>query len=289
MIGAGRFKGISANTLAAMPSYWRLVEDAVRMRKSIVIEDTAAIPLRVGTLVQGVLFVQQQGDFFHDPKLLEIFASQAVNMIQNSMTYQELHDTTLQLSTTLDALNQTAGQLSESEKLRDRYEKLTYYDGLTGLPNRRYLEVFFKQLLFRCVRLKNSLACVMIDVDYFKTVNDSYGHTVGDRVLQELGVLLSHKNRGHEFVSRYGGEEFVLLLENISYDNVVKVGERMRSAIEGNLFNAENQPVKITISLGGTILVPTAATTTTEIIEKADSALYEAKNRGRNCCVIPSE
>lgn len=289
MIGAGQFKGISATSLAAMASPRGLVEDAVRMRKSIIIEHMAAIPLRVGTLVQGVLFVQQEDYFLQDPKLLEVFASQAVNMIQNSMAYQELHSTNLQLSSTLDELEQTAGQLSESEKLRDRYEKLTYYDGLTGLPNRRYLQVFFKQLLFRCIRLKNPLACLMIDIDYFKTINDSYGHIVGDRVLQELGVLLSHKNRGHEFVSRYGGEEFVLLLENISQDNVLKVGERIRSAIEGYLFNAESQPVKITISLGGTILVPTDATSITEIIEKADRALYEAKNRGRNCYVIDAE
>ncbi|MBU0961808.1 MAG: GGDEF domain-containing protein, partial [Proteobacteria bacterium] len=209
--------------------------------------------------------------------------------IQNSRTYQELHSTNLQLSTTLDELHQTAGQLSKSEELRDRYEKLTYYDGLTGLPNRRYLEVFFKQLLFRCLRLKNSLACIMIDIDYFKMINDSHGHTIGDRVLQEMGVLLSHKNRGHEFVSRYGGEEFILLLENISQDNVLKVGERIRSAIEGYIFNAEGRAVQVTISLGGTILVPTAATTITEIIEKADFALYEAKNRGRNCCIIAAE
>lgn len=289
MIGAGQFKKITPDTLTAMAPQWGLVEDAVRMRKSIIIEHMAAIPLQIGAIVQGVLFVQQGRDFHQDPKLLEMFASQAVNMIQNSLTYQELHNANLQLSSTLDELQQTAGQLSKSEKSRDRYEKLTYYDSLTGLPNRRYLQVFFKQLLSRCIRNKTSLTCLMIDVDHFKSINDSHGHTVGDRVLQEIGVLLNDKNRGYEFVSRYGGEEFTVLLENISPDNALNVGERIRSAIEEYIFDDGGKALKVTISIGVVVLKPTALSTITEIIEKADTALYNAKNAGRNCCIMAVE
>ena len=286
LVGAGQFKGVTSGTLTTMPSQWGLVEDAVRMRRSIVIEHMAAIPLQIGSLVQGVLFVQQDKHFHQDPKLFEMFACQALNMIQNSRIYQELHSANLQLANTLDELQQTAGQLSKSEELRERYEKLTYYDVLTDLPNRRYLEVFFKQLLSRSKRNKGSLACLMIDIDHFKRINDSHGHTVGDKVLQELGVLLSQKNRSHEFVSRYGGEEFTMLLENISPDNALKVGERIRCIVEEHIFDAEGQALKATISAGITVLEPTAATTITEIIKMADRALYEAKNRGRNCCVM---
>ncbi len=286
MVGAGVFKGVSADNPASMAVQWGLTEDAVRARKSIVVERMAAIPLQVGTLVRGVLFVQQESSFLQDPKLLEMFASQAVNMIQNSQIYQELHSTNMQLTTTLDELEQTTGQLTKSEELRAQYEKLTYYDGLTGLPNRRYLEVFFKQLFSRCLRQKKSLACLMIDVDHFKMINDTYGHTVGDRVLQELGVLLNNEKRDHEFAGRYGGEEFIMLLENISPANALKVGERMRSLVEGYTFNTMDQAVKATISLGIAVLEPAAENTFTEIIETADTALYEAKNKGRNCCVL---
>ncbi len=289
LIGAGQFKGISADNLTDMADQWGMAQDAVRNRASVVAGHMAAVPLQVGTLVRGVLFVQQDRPFIQDPKLLEMFASQAVNMIQNSQIYQELHNTNMQLSATLDELQQTAGQLSRSEALRDRYEKLTYYDVLTGLPNRRYLEVFFKQLLSRCLRKGTSLACLMIDIDNFKMINDSLGHIIGDRVLQELGVVLNQKNRGHEFVSRYGGEEFTILLENISTDNALNVGERIRAIVEEHTFNAEDQAVKTTISLGISVQKPGEETTVTEILEKADAALYEAKKRGRNCCVLAAD
>jgi diguanylate cyclase (GGDEF)-like protein len=286
MIGIGQFRGISAVKLSSLTSQWDLVKDAIEMRTPISIEGMAAIPLQLGTQVQGVLFVQQDKPFLQDMKLLEMFASQAVNMIKNSQIYQELHCSNMQLSTTLDELEHTAGKLSRSEELRERYEKLTYYDGLTAIPNRRYLEVFFKQLLSRCHRHGTSLACLMIDIDNFKIINDSYGHIAGDRVLQELGELLSSQNRTHEFVSRYGGEEFTILLENISAENALMVGERLRSIVEAHIFNAENQAIKVTISLGIMVVEPSEITTITDIIQKADKALYSAKSKGRNCCVL---
>lgn len=289
MIGAGRFRGISPGKLSTMVSLWGLAEDAIRMRKPIVVERMAAIPLQVGSLVQGVLFVQQDKPFLQEQKLLEIFASQAVNMIKNSQVYQELHCAHQELSTTLDELQETAGQLSKSEELRDQYEKLTYYDGLTGLFNRRYLEVFFKQLLSRCVRQKNSLACLMIDIDHFKKINDNHGHTVGDLVLKEVGVLLGNQLRGHDIACRYGGEEFTMLLENISPSHALMVGERIRTVIADHTFNADREALQATISLGIVVLEPTEETTVLEIIEKADTALYEAKKHGRNRCVVAAQ
>jgi diguanylate cyclase (GGDEF)-like protein len=123
-------------------------------------------------------------------------------------------------------------------------------------------------------------------LDHFKLVNDRHGHIVGDLVLQELATMLSNEKRGHEFVCRYGGEEFVMLLENISADNALKVGTRICRVVAGHTFDAEGQAVKATISMGIQVVEPSADTTIAEIIEKADSAMYEAKNKGRNCCVV---
>lgn len=289
LVGAGRFKGIAADQLSDMTPQWELLQDVVRVRAPIIVEHMAAVPLQVGSQVQGVLFVQQDTPFIQDQKLLEMFANQAVNMINNSQIYQELHCTNKKLSITLDELQQTAGQLLKTEVLRDQYEKLTYYDGLTGLPNRRYLEGFFTQLLSRCLRQKISLVCLMMDLDHFKSINDCHGHVVGDRVLQELGLLLSDEKRGHEFICRYGGEEFIMLLENISADNALKVGERIRTVVENHIFVADGLGVETTISMGLAVVQPTAATTVTEIVEKADRAMYEAKEKGRNCCVLAVE
>ncbi len=288
IIGAGCFGKITVDTLSTMKSQWDFVGKAMHSRSPMIQGDMAAAPLQVGNIIQGVLFAQRSGGVQQDLKMLEMFASQAVNMIRNSQMYQELHNTNIQLTATLDELQQTTGQLVQSEELRAQYEKLTYYDGLTGLPNRRYLEVYFTQTLSHCLRQQCSIACLMIDVDNFKVINDTLGHTMGDLILQEIGRVLSEDKRGHEFISRYGGEEFVMLLEDISPENAMKVGQRIRGEVEDHTFNAKGEPLKITISIGVAVLMPTVTTTLTEIIDKADSALYEAKNRGKNCCVLAS-
>ncbi len=289
MVGTGLYRGITVDRLSFMDTEWGLAKKAMHSRSSVISGNLAAVPLQVGNIIQGVLFSQQEDDGRQELKMMEMFASQAVNMIRNSQMYQELHNTNLQLTTTLDELQQTTGQLEKSEELRVQYEKLTYYDGLTSLPNRRYLEVYFTQTLSHCLRQGYSLACLMIDVDNFKVINDTFGHTIGDLILQEIGKVLNEDKRGHEFISRYGGEEFVMLLEDLSPENAMQVGERIRTIIEGHTFKAKGESLKVTISIGVAVLSPTVATSLTEIIDKADAALYEAKKSGKNCCVLATE
>ncbi len=288
IIGAGCFGQISVDTISSMRVQWDFAGKSMHSRSPMLQGDMAAAPLQVGNVIQGVIFAQRSGGVQQDLRMLEMFASQAVNMIRNSQMYQELHNTNVQLTSTLDKLQQTTGQLVQSEELRTQYEKLTYYDGLTSLPNRRYLEVYFTQTLSHCLRQQHSIACLMIDVDNFKVINDTLGHTMGDLILQEIGKVLSEDKRGHEFISRYGGEEFVMLLEDISPENAMKVAQRIRGEVEGHTFNAKGESLKVTISIGVAVLTPTMTTTLTEIIDKADSALYEAKNSGKNCCVLAS-
>jgi len=286
IIGAGRFKGLDAAAIDTMSEPWSLAEDAIRAQKSIVIDRMAAIPLRIGMLVQGVLFIQQETRLKQDPQLLDMFAVQAVNMIQNSKIYKELHQKNIELTSTINELREASGQLSKSEELRAQYEKLTYYDSLTTLPNRRYLEAWCRELIPRCMKHKVPLACLMIDLDHFKEINDTHGHIFGDQVLRQIGGILAGEKRVHEFAGRYGGEEFTIFLEGISRENALKFGERIRAAVENHAFTLGEVRARVTISVGIAVTIPVTATSMTAIIDLADAALYEAKKNGRNQCIL---
>ncbi|MFP7753232.1 diguanylate cyclase [Thermodesulfobacteriota bacterium B35] len=263
-----------------------LADQALTRAETIIAGNMAAVPLCIGSFVQGVLFVQQEDALIREPKLLDMFVLHAVNMIENSMIYRELHKKNAELSRIIDELHRTTGQLSRSEQLRQEYEKLTYYDSLTGIPNRRYLEVQCREMIAHCHKQKTTLACLMIDVDHFKSINDRYGHLVGDQVLVQVGSNLNRLTRAHEFIARYGGEEFTVLLEGSTPENALAFGERIRRHMEQQVVEVEGSPVSLTVSIGIAVVHPAQTTSMAEIVGKSDRALYEAKNGGRNRCVL---
>jgi diguanylate cyclase (GGDEF)-like protein len=222
--------------------------------------------------------------------LLDIFASQAMHIIQNSELYKELEFRNIELSKKNQELMQLFGQLSQSEQQRAQFEQLSYLDFLTGLPNRRYFESRFQEELSRSRRHKLYLACLMMDIDHFKKVNDEYGHVAGDYVLRELGNLLSQKKRPYDLVCRYGGEEFAMVFKHIDNDDAGLVAEWIRSSIEKHQFFFDGKVLKVTMSIGAVVLRPVSEEDTVEsLFQKADKALYAAKEGGRNRCVFCGE
>ncbi len=150
-------------------------------------------------------------------------------------------------------------------------------DGLTGLFNKRCLLA----TLAKWQKEKRSFGVLMIDMDFFKQVNDTHGHLAGDAVLQRLAVTLQHAVRGDDAVFRYGGEEFVVLLANqTTIGNVEKVAERIRKTVS---FTAFPYVLQKTCSIGCT--VSSAGETPERLLAIADDALYQAKKQGRNCVV----
>lgn len=165
----------------------------------------------------------------------------------------------------------------------EEIEKLSRIDGLTGLYNRRYFEEIFNQQWKTAARNAIPISIIIGDVDYFKTVNDTYGHQAGDAFLQEIARLLGRIiKRETDVIARYGGEEFVILLLNLDTGETRKLAEQIRSEMENLRFPYEGQHISATISLGAASCIPGKQSQKEEFLKAADEALYRAKNLGRN-------
>ncbi|HIE52968.1 MAG TPA: sensor domain-containing diguanylate cyclase [Armatimonadetes bacterium] len=163
-------------------------------------------------------------------------------------------------------------------------------DGLTGLYVRRYFEIRLHEELMRLRRREGCLALIMCDLDHFKRVNDTYGHQVGDCVLQEVAGLLQRNVRhGVDIPCRYGGEEFVIVLPETDLAAAEQVAERLRAAAEAHSFPGPQEPLHLTLSLGVAATSSGNLLSEQELVHRADSALYRAKEAGRNCVCRWSE
>lgn len=174
-----------------------------------------------------------------------------------------------------------------------RLRELGLTDSLTGLRNRRY---FDEQLPLECARAQREggvLACLFVDIDHFKAINDEYGHPAGDRVIREVAQRIASHVRPFDMLARYGGEEFVVLLTRLEFGAALEVAERIRAAVAGRPVTVdEATDLAVSVSLGaaqcavvhGTVC--DAATAGHALVEAADQALLRAKQEGRNRVVV---
>jgi len=159
-------------------------------------------------------------------------------------------------------------------------EKAAYIDALTGLYNRRHFTELAEVDIQRAARMNQSVYTAMLDIDFFKNINDTYGHTAGDIVLKATAEILRQSLRSYDLIGRYGGEEFVLLFMVTNEEEAYMLAERIRKNIELNVSNYEGEKIKITCSIGLAKFLETDTLKTA--IVKADEALYAVKNSGRN-------
>lgn len=157
---------------------------------------------------------------------------------------------------------------------------LSETDALTKLNNRRCFENCFDKEFARAKRYGNKLSIGIIDVDFFKKINDTYGHLCGDYILQEVAYNIVNNFRQTDFVFRYGGEEFTVILTETSAESAQIPFERLRKTIEEQVFKYNNKDIKVTISAG--ISSNTELQDAWDMLDEADKALYKAKNNGRN-------
>lgn len=180
---------------------------------------------------------------------------------------------------------QLHARIEEIGRLQVALQELAVRDSLTGLYNRRYLDETLEREVSRARREGIPLSLVMLDIDYFKRVNDTYGHQVGDEVLRTLAATLSADIRAEDVACRYGGEEFLILLPNMPLSNAMQRAEAWRSAVERLSIAHGNFRLTFTISLGVSAY-PDHGKTPDELTRCADQALYKAKRDGRNRVVI---
>jgi two-component system cell cycle response regulator len=158
--------------------------------------------------------------------------------------------------------------------------RMTIIDGLTQAYNKRFLVENLERELARCARSKRPLSLVMIDIDFFKKINDEYGHLTGDHVLKELARRIKGRIRRDEIFARYGGEEFAVMLPEAPLENALQFAEQVRSLVEQDPFEFDADRLKVTISLG--VACVTEDLGVDDFIKMADENLYRAKRSGRN-------
>ncbi|HEU5086579.1 MAG TPA: GGDEF domain-containing protein, partial [Roseiflexaceae bacterium] len=170
----------------------------------------------------------------------------------------------------------------------EEFEKLSITDAVTKIPNRRYFERRFVDEWSRAFRHDEILSVLLIDIDHFKRINDTYGHPFGDRCLAEVAVALKRNvYRDVDFLARYGGEEFVVVLPDTPSGDAFLVGERLREAVANLEISVDGVTVQLTCSIGLISVAPTTTRVSADIaIMLADQALYAAKSAGRNRTMV---
>lgn len=192
---------------------------------------------------------------------------------------KQLHLATRQLQ---KELTESASVIKKLSRDLDDANHLAKTDSLTGIANRRG----FDQIVSTKIKLAKSegqtFSMLILDLDHFKNVNDEYGHLVGDSALRYIAKLLKAEIKGHDEVARFGGEEFVIILNNINYDNSLKFAENLRTTIEKKSLRIKdnNKPLRLTISIG--VAMYQMGESSDSLFQRADKALYLAKTK-RNC------
>jgi two-component system cell cycle response regulator len=169
--------------------------------------------------------------------------------------------------------------------LREKFQQgleLAITDSLTGLYNRRYMESHLKAMVEDGVQSEKPVSLLIFDIDFFKSVNDTYGHAAGDTVLKEFAQRISQNVRGVDLACRMGGEEFVVVMPDTDLSYAMMVAERLRQRVGEITFNVEDGlDINVTVSIGIAV-VEGDCNTAEKLLERADTALYRAKRDGRN-------
>lgn len=220
-----------------------------------------------------VVVITGQGD--------EMLASQ---MIQAG-AYDYLPKEKVRRDSLTRCINNAMGKyhlMKETRMARGRLAEMATRDALTGLYNRRYLIDSLEREISRAQRYNNIFVLCMTDLDHFKHINDTFGHPVGDMVLSDVGKILTKSIRNVDLPCRYGGEEFAILLANVSMDDATDIMERFRQRVESYNFQYDKTNFQITVSIGIASFENSDSISSAEMINRADQALYQAKELGRN-------
>ncbi len=260
----------------------------------------------VRNMLQAAYYLKEGGVFYTDSHLLSMFSIQETSYVFSvkdkrgkhyGLCFIAFNHNNLNIPADLEIIRKFEVPLSMAI-LQERYlfcmesrSKQLYEesirDPLTGLYNRHHMTLLAKRELESTNRFKRALSVVMIDVDDFKRINDTYGHYVGDAVLRNIGYLIKNCTRSIDLPVRYGGEEFLLILPNTRKENAYRVAEKIRRLIENNVIEIENMEIRCTVSAGvaSTEEFKDEVHDIMRLIITADKRLYKAKTSGKNMVV----
>lgn len=193
-----------------------------------------------------------------------------------NLSYEQL---VLELQESKEKAEHFANELREANL---QLQELAFRDGLTNLYNHRYFQETLGKEMARSKRYNRPLSLILFDIDFFKKVNDTYGHPAGDQVLINLAEAISSAVRPNDIIARYGGEEFAVILPETNQTGMKVFAERMRRCVEAVTTTFKDSPIKVTISGGGTEYSPDSEVSQQELLDTADRGLYMSKENGRN-------
>jgi diguanylate cyclase (GGDEF)-like protein/PAS domain S-box-containing protein len=238
----------------------------------------AGIPIQfMGTVVGFINLYSATAGFFTQAhtERMQTFADQIATVFANSRLVDELQKANARLS----------AQLSEIQALENELREQAIRDPLTGLFNRRYLQVTLDREIARVKRTNQPVGIIIMDIDHFKLINDSYGHKAGDLILEALGELFKTNIRREDIACRYGGEEFVVVMPGASLKTAEERAEIIHSQIAALRVHYENWNIHVTVSVG-VAAYPLHGTTGEDVLIRADRALYHAKQEGRDRVIV---
>lgn len=221
----------------------------------------------IGSFLGIILISIRQIIYILDYKHLMLLLAQSNNELEISKK-------------TLEERHENLRQTSDTMKIEART------DFLTGLFNRRYIEESLSKLLEQAKLNDRNFSIFMLDIDYFKKVNDRFGHAAGDKVLQQLTAIILKNTRCEEIIGRYGGEEFIGLLPEVNLEEAEMISDRIRKQIAENIFVIGRQNINVTVSIGVSQWSNNKTEDLQSLIKRIDKALYGAKDKGRNCTVV---
>ncbi len=242
--------------------------------------------------VLGVLNVSHpHAGFFNETheRTLAIFCNVLGQLLLNNRLVQHMNELVNERT------QQLQGALEEAEQLKQRYAKLSVIDELTTLYNRRFFFPESRALVSRAQRYHQPFSLLLLDIDHFKTINDSYGHVVGDQVLREVAAVLRGELREGDVLARFGGEEFIIALPNSDLDGARQLSERIREQVKLQRWSEQGREFGVSVCIGVAELngewecYGDSEATLDRLVSEADQALYFGKQNGRDQCCVYAE
>lgn len=270
------------------------VEDKANLSDSIEkigIKSVICVPLVSKFGTRGAIYLQSVNAFHgfrkNDLFFLTGLSSPMALAIENALLYCKTKSAEENLEKARDNLEtEVMNRTAELVKAKGKLEKLSITDGLSGLYNYRYLILSLESEFKRATRYSRNLALMLIDIDYFKNLNDTYGHMCGDYVLKTVAKLLKSNTRGTDLVARYGGDEMAVMLIETKTKSALEVAEKLKQEIGSYPFQWQTQQLSVKISIGLATAPAPGVQDASDLVNAADRALYQAKKTGRNAVIL---
>lgn len=213
-----------------------------------------------------------------------------VGLMQSAHDFDRLQATLLHhISGVLDANRQleqdlvaTRYELDQQAQQLDETKREARTDQLSGVANRKGLDEHLEYLLSKFHNKKEPFALILADVDHFKWINDTHGHAAGDKVVTRIGEVLKESVRPHDFVGRFGGDEFAILLSKVDVETAISVGQRIRENVEHANYDVGTNGARLAVTFSMGLAIPSPTDTRELILKRADRGLYRSKDCGRN-------